>query len=44
MVLHTLFDEVVGTLQASWKEVLITNGEKYFPTSEEAVSSMKIFS
>ena len=44
MVLHTLFDEVVGTLQASWKEVLITNGEKYFSTSEESILSMKIFS
>lgn len=44
MVLHTLFDEVVGTLQASWIEVLITNGEKYFSTSEESILSMKIFS
>ena len=43
MVLHTLFDEVVATLQANGKEVMITNGEKYFTTSEEAVAAMKIF-
>lgn len=43
MVLHTLFDEVVATLQANWKEVYISNGEKFFTNSEEAVAAMKIF-
>ena len=43
MVLHTLFDEVVASLQQNWKEVMITNWEKYFSTSEEAVAWMKIF-
>ena len=43
MVLHTLFDEVVATLQSNWKEVLITNDEKAFSNSEEAVAGMKIF-
>lgn len=43
MVLHTLFDEVVASLQQNWKVVLITNGEKTFATSEEAVAGMKIF-
>jgi len=43
MVLHTLFDEVVATLQANGKEVSISNGEKVFATSEEAVAWMKIF-
>lgn len=43
MVLHTLFDEVVASLQANWKEVVITNGEKFYATSEEAVAGMKIF-
>ena len=43
MVLHTLFDEVVATLQANWKEVFISNGEKFFSNSEEAVAWMKIF-
>ena len=44
MVLHTLFDEVVAALQANWKEVFISNGEKYYSNSEEAVAGMKIFS
>ena len=44
MVLHTLFDEVVSTLQSNWKEVFISNWEKYFSNSEEAVAGMKIFS
>ena len=43
MVLHTLFDEVVATLQANGKEVFISNGEKTFTNSEEAVAAMKIF-
>ena len=43
MVLHTLFDEVVAALQANGKQVVITNGENSFATSEEAVSAMKIF-
>lgn len=43
MVLHTLFDEVIATLQANWKEVFISNGEKFFTNSEEAVLGMKIF-
>ena len=43
MVLHTLFDEVVATLQANGKEVFISNGEKFFTNSEEAVAGMKIF-
>ena len=44
MVLHTLFDEIVATLQSNWKEVVISNGEKAYATSEEAVAEMKIFS
>jgi hypothetical protein len=44
MVLHTLFDEVVAALQANWKEVFISDGEKYYSNSEEAVAGMKIFS
>jgi hypothetical protein len=44
MVLHTLLDEVVSSLQANWKEVFISNGEKFFSNSEEAVAWMKIFS
>lgn len=43
MVLHTLFDEVIASLQANGKEVFISNGEKYFSNSEEAVAGMKIF-
>ena len=43
MVLHTLFDEVIASLQANGKEVFISNGEKSFSNSEEAVSNMKIF-
>jgi len=43
MVLHTLFDEVVATFQAKGKEVIISNGEKFFSNSEEAVAGMKIF-
>ena len=43
MVLHTLFDEVVAALQSNWKEVSISNGEKSFTNSEEAVAAMKIF-
>ena len=43
MVLHTLFDEVVATFQANGKEVMISNGEKFFSNSEEAVAGMKIF-
>ena len=44
MVLHTLFDEVVAALQTNWKEVFISDGEKYYSNSEEAVAGMKIFS
>ncbi len=44
MVLHTLFDEVIASLQANGKEVYISNGEKFFSNSEEAVAGMKIFS
>ena len=43
MVLHTIFDEVVAALQSNGKEVIITNGEKTYATSEEAVAGMKIF-
>ena len=43
MVLHTLFDEVIATLQGNGKEVFISNGEKFFTNSEEAVLGMKIF-
>ena len=43
MVLHTLFDEVIAGLQSNWKEVFISNGEKFFSNSEEAVLGMKIF-
>jgi len=43
MVLHTIFDEVAATLQSNGKEVVITNGEKTYANSEEAVAGMKIF-
>lgn len=43
MVLHTLFDGVIAALQANGKEVFISNGEKYFSNSEEAVAGMKLF-
>ena len=43
MVLHTLFDEVAAAFQASGKEVVISNWEKTYTTSEEAVADMKIF-
>ena len=43
MVLHTLFDEVVASFKANGKEVEITNGQKTYATSEEAVADMKIF-
>ena len=43
MVLHTLLDEVIASLQANGKEVYISNGEKFFSNSEEAVAGMKIF-
>ena len=43
MVLHTLFDEVIAGLQANGKEVFISNGEKFYTNSEEAVAGMKIF-
>lgn len=43
MVLHTLFDEVIASLQVNGKEVFISNGEKSFSNSEEAVAGMKIF-
>jgi len=43
MVLHTLFDEVIASLQANGREVFISNEEKFFANSEEAVSAMKIF-
>jgi hypothetical protein len=35
---------VVATFQSNGKEVMITNGEKFFSNSEEAVAWMKIFS
>ena len=43
MVLHTLFDEVIASLQSNGNEVSITNWEKNYATSEEAVAGMKIF-
>lgn len=43
MVLHSLFDEVIAALQTNGKQVFISNGEKSFTTSKEAVSAMKIF-
>ena len=43
LILQTIFDEIIIALNAQWKTVYISNGEKYFNNSKEAAEAMKIY-
>jgi hypothetical protein len=38
-----VFDEIIVALNAQWKTVYISNGEKFFNSSKEAAEAMKIY-
>ena len=43
LILQMIFDEIIVALNARWKTVYISNGEKFFNTSKEAAEAMKIY-
>ena len=43
LILQMFFDEIIIALNAQWKTVYISNGEKYFGSSMEAIEAMKIY-
>ena len=43
LILQMVFDEIIIALNAQWKTVYISNGEKYFSSSKEAADAMKIY-
>ena len=43
LILQMVFDEIIVALNAQWKTVYISNGEKYFNNSKEAAEAMKIY-
>ena len=43
LILQTIFDEIIVAFNGQGKTVYISNGEKFFGSSKEAIEAMKIY-
>lgn len=43
LILQTIFDEIIISFNSLGKTVYISNGEKFFGSSKEAIEAMKIY-